>query len=89
VGHHIYSLEVLQSITFPLDVLLSTHEDSNHRDFDSLSEVDFRIVDYGFNEATPVETKELVRDTLRRLYQPRNAAVELDAITALQVAIDR
>lgn len=59
------------------------------RSYDTLTDVDFRIVDYGFNETTSNECKRLLREAIKRYYQPRNAVVDFEVDQILQLMIDR
>lgn len=57
--------------------------------FDSIADVDFRVVDYGFTEKTTPATRELVRECLRPLYHPLSQNVDMSFTELLQLAIDR
>jgi len=60
------------------------------KDVSTIEKVDFRINDYGFNDSTTFETKQLVKNSLKQFYQPRDDIhIALDLETTLKTIIDR
>jgi len=60
------------------------------KDVTTIDKVDFRINDYGFNDSATYETKQLVKNSLKQFYQPRDdIQVTLDVETTLNTIMDR